>query len=61
MRYKILLAGRNQSVIDDFFNQADDEFEAVTTSVRYTDIIRHLPCTLYMQCCFILDFPMAFC
>lgn len=42
MRYKILLAGRNQSVIDDFFNQADDEFEAVTTSVRYTDIIRHL-------------------
>lgn len=42
MRYKMLLTGRNQSVIDDFFNQADEEFEAVTTSVRYTDIIRHL-------------------
>lgn len=42
MRYKMLLAGRNQSVIDDFFNQADDEFEALTTSVRYADIVRHL-------------------
>ena len=27
MRYKMLLTGRNQSVIDDFFQQADDEFE----------------------------------
>lgn len=42
MRYKMLLTGRNQSVIDDFFQQADDEFEALTTSSRYTDIIRHL-------------------
>ncbi len=42
MRYKMLLAGRNNSVIDDFFNRADDEFEALTTSLRYTDIIRHL-------------------
>lgn len=42
MRYKMLLTGRNQSVIDDFFNQADEEFEAVTASSRYTDIIRHL-------------------
>lgn len=42
MRYKMLLSGRNQSVMDDFFNKADDEFEAMTTSARYTDIIRHL-------------------
>ena len=42
MRYKMLLTGRNQSVIDDFFQQADDEFEALTSSMRYTDIIRHL-------------------
>ena len=42
MRYKMLLTGRNKSVIDDFFKQTDDAFETLTTSVRYTDVVRHL-------------------
>ncbi len=42
MKYKALLAGKNNSVIDDFFVQMNDSFESVTTSTRYEDIIRHL-------------------
>lgn len=42
MKYKVLLAGKNNSVIDDFFVQMNDNFEAVTSSTRYEDIIRHL-------------------
>ncbi len=42
MRYKMLLTGRNKSVIDDFFQQTDDAFETLTTSVRYADVVRHL-------------------
>ncbi len=42
MKYKALLIGKNNSVIDDFFDQMGDVFETVTTSVRYIDIIRHL-------------------
>lgn len=42
MRYKMLLTGRNKSVIDDFFKQADNKFETLTTSVRYTDVLGHL-------------------
>lgn len=42
MRYKVLIAGKNNSVIDDFFTQMSDYFEVMTTSVRYTDMIRHL-------------------
>ncbi len=42
MKYKTLLTGKNNSVIDDFFSQSGDDFELMTTSVRYEDIIRHL-------------------
>lgn len=42
MKYKILLTGKNSSVIDAFFMQMDDNFEAVTTSVRFEDISRHI-------------------
>ena len=41
MKYKILLTGNNESVIDDFFVQMDEAFEALTTSPRYEDVIRH--------------------
>ena len=42
MKYKILISGKNNTIIDDFFPQTSDDFEAVTTSTRYDDIVRHL-------------------
>lgn len=42
MKYKILISGKNNTIIDDFFSQTSDDFEAVTTSTRYDDIVRHL-------------------
>lgn len=42
MKYKVLLTGRNDSVIDDFFMQMGDNFEVLTTSARFEDIIRHM-------------------
>lgn len=42
MKYKALLAGKNNSVIDDFFVQMNENFESITTSTRYEDIIRHI-------------------
>lgn len=42
MKYKTLLTGNNNSVIDDFFLHMTDNFEAMTTSNRYEDIVRHL-------------------
>lgn len=42
MKYKVLLTGNNNSAIDDFFLHMQDNFEALTTSNRYEDIVRHL-------------------
>lgn len=42
MKYKILLAGKNQSTIDDFFYIMSDCFECLTTSIRNSDISAHL-------------------
>lgn len=42
MKYKILISGKNNTIIDDFFSQMSDDFEVVTTSNRYDDMIRHL-------------------
>ncbi len=42
MKYRVLLAGKNTSVIDDFFIQMDEHFEAISTSTRYGDIVRHI-------------------
>lgn len=42
MKYKILLTGKNQTVIDDFFAQLDDNLEPITTSIRYDDIMSHI-------------------
>lgn len=44
MKYRILVTGNNVSVIDSFFNQMENAFEALTTSIRYADIIRHVNC-----------------
>lgn len=42
MKYKALVSGRNNSIIDDFFVHMDDDFEVISTSTRFGDIIRHI-------------------
>ncbi|MDE6387487.1 MAG: response regulator [Lachnospiraceae bacterium] len=42
MKYKVLLTGKNDSAIDDFFIQMTDNFEVLTTSTRFEDIVRHM-------------------
>ena len=42
MKYKGLLMGGNNSLIDDFFFHMDDVFEVQTTSLRYEDIRGHI-------------------
>ncbi len=42
MRYKILLTGRNETIISDFFVQMDDRIEFMTSSLRRDDILTHV-------------------
>lgn len=42
MRYKILVTGKNNTVIDDFFLRMNNNFEVMSTSARYDDVVRHL-------------------
>jgi len=42
MRYKVLITGKNGSVISDFFDRMNDNFEVLTTSDRYEDILGHI-------------------
>ena len=42
MKYKLLLAGKNQVIIDDFFYVMHEEFECVTTSIRGNDVVNHI-------------------
>ena len=42
MKYKILLAGKASSSIDDFFQRLTDSFEIMTTSLWHDDILRHV-------------------
>lgn len=42
MGYKVLLTGSLQSAIDDFFIQMDDSVTCITTSIRSSDILRHI-------------------
>lgn len=42
MSYKLLLAGKNNMIKDDFFEHLDTEFEMLTTSLRYHDMVNHL-------------------
>lgn len=55
MKYKILLTGKNESIIDDFFVQMDEAFEAMTTSPRYEDVIRHVTCFAPEVCVYCLS------
>lgn len=51
MKYRLLLSGRNNTIIDDFFFQLDEVFESITSSERYEDILTHIR----------LFEPVAFC
>ena len=42
MKYKMLLLGKNQAVIEDFFYSMHSDFECQTTSSRYEDISSHI-------------------
>lgn len=42
MKYKILVTGKNEAAIDDFFMRMSDSFDVVTTSRRYADISNHI-------------------
>ena len=40
--YRILLTGRNNMMIDDFFYRMEGKFKPVTTSLRYADMVYHV-------------------
>ena len=42
MKYKLLLAGKCQAVIDDFFYVLNEDFACLTTSLRTNDILNHI-------------------
>lgn len=42
MKYKILIAGKASSIIDDFFLRMNENFEIMTTSLWHDDILRHV-------------------
>lgn len=42
MKYKVLITGKNTTLIDDFFIQMDDSFEVISTSQRFNDVTRHV-------------------
>ena len=42
MKYKVLLTGNNKTIINEFFTYMDFDFECITTSDRYDDIMSHM-------------------
>lgn len=42
MGYKVLVMGKNDSALDIFFKQMDDDFTVLSSSTRYEDIVGHI-------------------
>lgn len=42
MKYKVLLTGNNRTIINEFFTYMDLNFECISTSERYDDIVSHM-------------------
>ena len=42
MGYKVLVMGKNDSAIDVFFKQMDEDFMVLSSSTRYEDIVGHV-------------------
>lgn len=40
--YKMLVTGRNHTIIDDCFNKTDEKFLILSTSLRFQDMDNHL-------------------
>ena len=40
--YKTLITGRNTAIIDDFFNHLSDNFDILSTSLRFDDMDNHI-------------------
>ena len=59
MRYKILMAGKNNTVIDDIFAHLSDDMDLLTTSTRVDDIMTHVKyCQPDLFCYCINDEPV---
>lgn len=41
-RYRMIVTGKNKSIIDDIFGQLRDYFDVMSTSPRFDDILRHI-------------------
>lgn len=41
-RYRMLLAGKNKIVMDDIFSRLERNFEIISTSMRFSDMEKHL-------------------
>ena len=50
MSYRLLLAGKKQDIIDNFFQMAGENFECQTTSMRKEDIDSHITMILWRKC-----------
>lgn len=42
MKYRVLLIGNNRGVIKEFFTYMDYDFESLSSSEHYDDIMRHI-------------------
>ncbi len=53
MKYRILFAGSNKIAIDDLFDHLSEDYELMTTSIRYRDMDSHLQIfkpNMYVYC-----------
>ncbi len=41
-KYNVLLTGKQRIVFEDFFNHLSDDFNLLSTSMRYEDIVNHI-------------------
>ena len=41
-KIRILLSGKHSIVINDFFNHLEDDFDMLTTSLNYADVVGHI-------------------
>lgn len=59
MRYKILMTGKNNTVIDDIYAHLGDDMDLLTTSTRIDDIMNHIKyCQPDLFCYCIYDEPV---
>lgn len=55
MKYRILFTGDNDAIINDLFENLSEDYELMTSSIRYRDIDSHLNCFKPNMCIYCLD------